>query len=104
MSDKFFNWLNEIERLVKDGQNVLVLSKIDSMRRELARYGNMLVRELSISHRGINSLSYRGIETIGQLVRLRKQDLFCIPNFGQRSFEELVRELNRMKIPHSFVE
>src|SRR5204863_6963342 len=49
-----------------------------------------LIEELDIGVRAYNCLKRAGIQTIGDLVTRSKSELNAIPNFGQRSTEEVI--------------
>jgi DNA-directed RNA polymerase subunit alpha len=52
-----------------------------------------LIEELDIGVRAYNCLKRAGIQTIGDLVTRSRSELNAIPNFGQRSTEEVVDAL-----------
>jgi DNA-directed RNA polymerase subunit alpha len=52
-----------------------------------------LIEELDIGVRAYNCLKRAGIQTIGDLVTRSQSELNAIPNFGQRSTEEVVDAL-----------
>jgi DNA-directed RNA polymerase subunit alpha len=52
-----------------------------------------LIEELDIGVRAYNCLKRAGIQTIGDLVTRSKSELNAIPNFGQRSTEEVIDSL-----------
>jgi DNA-directed RNA polymerase subunit alpha len=52
-----------------------------------------LVEELEIGVRAYNCLKRAGIQTIGDLVQKSESELRAIPNFGERSIEEVKESL-----------
>ena len=55
--------------------------------------GEILIDELELSVRSYNCLKRAGIETIGQLLTKSESELAAIPNFGQKSIEEVIETL-----------
>jgi DNA-directed RNA polymerase subunit alpha len=55
-----------------------------------------LIEELDIGVRAYNCLKRAGIQTIGDLVTRSRSELNAIPNFGQRSTEEVVDALSQI--------
>jgi DNA-directed RNA polymerase subunit alpha len=55
--------------------------------------GDILIDELELSVRSYNCLKRAGVETIGQLVTKSESELSAIPNFGQKSIEEVIETL-----------
>jgi len=54
---------------------------------------DILIDELELSVRSYNCLKRAGIETIGQLLAKSEGELQAIPNFGQKSIEEVIENL-----------
>jgi len=54
---------------------------------------DILIDELELSVRSFNCLKRAGIETIGQLLAKSESELAAIPNFGQKSIEEVIENL-----------
>lgn len=54
---------------------------------------DILIDELELSVRSFNCLKRAGIETIGELLAKSESELGAIPNFGQKSIEEVVETL-----------
>ena len=44
--------------------------------------------------RSYNCLKRAGVETIGQLVTKSRSELSAIPNFGEKSIDEVIETLN----------
>jgi DNA-directed RNA polymerase subunit alpha len=55
--------------------------------------GEILIDELELSVRSYNCLKRDGVETIGQLLTKSESELSAIPNFGQKSIEEVIETL-----------
>ncbi len=55
--------------------------------------------ELGLSPRVVNALRSRGIERVGQVLQMERDDLLAIRNFGPRSFNELWDKLKE----HNFL-
>jgi DNA-directed RNA polymerase subunit alpha len=55
---------------------------------------DILIDELELSVRSFNCLKRAGIETIGQLLQKSESELGAIPNFGQKSIEEVIENLH----------
>ena len=54
---------------------------------------DILIDELELSVRSYNCLKRAGIETVGQLLAKSQSELAAIPNFGSKSIEEVVENL-----------
>ncbi|HNC14875.1 MAG TPA: DNA-directed RNA polymerase subunit alpha C-terminal domain-containing protein, partial [Solirubrobacterales bacterium] len=54
---------------------------------------DILIDELELSVRSYNCLKRAGIETIGQLLAKSESELAAIPNFGSKSIEEVIENL-----------
>jgi DNA-directed RNA polymerase subunit alpha len=55
-----------------------------------------LIEELEIGVRAYNCLKRAGIQTIGDLVQKSESELKAIPNFGERSIEEVKESLGAL--------
>ncbi|MFN8160036.1 MAG: DNA-directed RNA polymerase subunit alpha [Solirubrobacterales bacterium] len=53
----------------------------------------ILIEELELGVRSYNCLKRAGIQTVGDLVRKSESELNAIPNFGQKSIEEVIETL-----------
>jgi DNA-directed RNA polymerase subunit alpha len=53
---------------------------------------------MDLSTRASNSLKNAGVETIGDLVNIKKEDILNFDNFGKRSFEEIKRKLEELEL------
>jgi DNA-directed RNA polymerase subunit alpha len=54
----------------------------------------ILIEELELGVRSYNCLKRAGVQTVGDLVRKTRTELNAIPNFGQKSIEEVIETLN----------
>jgi DNA-directed RNA polymerase subunit alpha len=54
----------------------------------------ILIEELELGVRSYNCLKRAGVQTVGDLVRKSQSELNAIPNFGQKSIEEVKETLN----------
>jgi DNA-directed RNA polymerase subunit alpha len=50
----------------------------------------ILIEELELGVRSYNCLKRAGVQTVGDLVRKSRSELNAIPNFGQKSIEEVI--------------
>jgi DNA-directed RNA polymerase subunit alpha len=53
-----------------------------------------LIEELEIGVRAYNCLKRAGVQTVGDLVHKTRSELNAIPNFGQKSIEEVIETLH----------
>ena len=54
---------------------------------------DILIDELELCVRSFNCLKRAGIETIGALLQKSETELAAIPNFGQKSIDEVIENL-----------
>jgi DNA-directed RNA polymerase subunit alpha len=54
----------------------------------------ILIEELELGVRSYNCLKRAGVQTVGDLVRKTRSELNAIPNFGQKSIEEVIENLH----------
>jgi DNA-directed RNA polymerase subunit alpha len=54
----------------------------------------ILIEELELGVRSYNCLKRAGIQTVGDLVHKSESELNAIPNFGQKSIEEVIETLH----------
>ena len=55
-----------------------------------------LIEELEIGVRAYNCLKRAGVQTIGDLTAKSHSELTAIPNFGERSIEEVIEALQQL--------
>ena len=65
-------------------------------RRLLNERLQMSMAELGLSVRTTNCLDERGISTIGDLLRCKRCDLLKIPNFGEKTLDEVFNALEKL--------
>jgi DNA-directed RNA polymerase subunit alpha len=53
----------------------------------------ILIEELELGVRSYNCLKRAGVQTVGDLVRKSRTELSSIPNFGQKSIDEVIETL-----------
>jgi DNA-directed RNA polymerase subunit alpha len=66
-----------------DGSSVAASNGLDEI----------LIEELELGVRSYNCLKRAGVQTVGDLVRKTRTELNAIPNFGQKSIEEVIETL-----------
>ncbi len=54
----------------------------------------ILIEELELGVRSYNCLKRAGVQTVGDLVKKSRAELNAIPNFGQKSIEEVIETLH----------
>jgi DNA-directed RNA polymerase subunit alpha len=54
----------------------------------------ILIEELELGVRSYHCLKRAGVQTVGDLVRKTRSELNAIPNFGQKSIEEVIETLH----------
>ncbi|HEV7770051.1 MAG TPA: DNA-directed RNA polymerase subunit alpha [Solirubrobacterales bacterium] len=54
----------------------------------------ILIEELELGVRSYNCLKRAGVQTVGDLVRKSRGELNAIPNFGQKSIDEVIETLH----------
>lgn len=77
------------------------MSEYDLKKDILSRYPNIFtapVDELWLTVRLSHCLKAGGINTIGELVQKQRWELFCIPNLGKKSMEELEKSLAQVDL------
>jgi len=62
----------------------------------LSEGDDRLIEELEIGVRAYNCLKRAGVQTIGELTSKSFSELTAIPNFGERSIEEVVEALSQL--------
>lgn len=56
----------------------------------------MSMAEIGLSVRTTNCLDEQGISTVADLLRCKRQDLLNIPNFGEKTLEEVFAALEKL--------
>jgi DNA-directed RNA polymerase subunit alpha len=59
---------------------------------------NQPIDTMGISTRASNGLRNAGVETIGDLVKIREEDILNFDNFGKRSLEEIKSRLEKLNL------
>lgn len=72
---------------------VVVESEVAAPAAAASPDNDILIDELELSVRSFNCLKRAGIETIGELLLKSESELGAIPNFGQKSIEEVIENL-----------
>jgi len=65
-------------------------------RRQLEEKLQMSMAEVGLSVRTTNCLDEQGISTVGDLLKCKRSDLLNIPNFGEKTLEEVFRALEKL--------
>lgn len=58
------------------------------------RIMNITVEELDLTLRSFNCLKRAGINTVGEIIEIERDELAKIKNFGKKSFEEVEQKIN----------
>lgn len=72
------------------------LNPEDVKRREMNEKLSMSLAEIGLSVRTTNCLDEQGISTVADLLKCRRQTLLNIPNFGEKTLEEVFKALERL--------
>lgn len=72
------------------------LNPEDVRRREMNEKLSMSLAEIGLSVRTTNCLDEQGISTVADLLKCRRQTLLNIPNFGEKTLEEVFKALERL--------
>ncbi|MDD3588718.1 MAG: DNA-directed RNA polymerase subunit alpha C-terminal domain-containing protein [Thermoguttaceae bacterium] len=65
-------------------------------RRQLEEKLQMSMAEVGLSVRTTNCLDEQGISTVGDLLKCKRSDLLNIPNFGEKTLEEVFGALEKL--------
>ncbi len=65
----------------------------DTQAKDMAEKLEMSTAEIGLSVRTTNCLEDRGIFTVNDLLHCTRDDLLSIPNFGEKTLEEVYRAL-----------
>jgi DNA-directed RNA polymerase subunit alpha len=78
----------------------IVVEESSSDKKNFAEEGvfGQSINVMDLSTRSSNSLKNAGIETIGDLVQVKKEDILKFDNFGKRSFEEIKGKLEGLDL------
>ncbi|GHT32408.1 DNA-directed RNA polymerase subunit alpha [Planctomycetales bacterium] len=72
------------------------LNKTYLEQKERMRKLELSIAELGLSVRTTNGLDEQGISTIGGLLSRRREDLLKIPNFGEKTIEDIYNALEKL--------
>lgn len=72
------------------------LNPADIEAMELQRKLEMSTAEMGLSVRTTNCLDEQGISTVEDLLKCRRADLLGIPNFGEKTLEEVYLALEKL--------
>ncbi len=78
---------------IEVGEEVVAEGESAGVADELEEKLKMGIEELNLSIRAYNCLKKKGINTVGELVRMKREDLMSLRNFGKKSLEEVERVL-----------
>tara|TARA_Y100000588_G_scaffold369290_1_gene438137 strand:- start:2153 stop:3199 length:1047 start_codon:yes stop_codon:yes gene_type:complete len=90
--NQFFLFSN-IQKVV-DGENE---SPSLALKMPVEHY-NTVVEDLELSSRTLNCLKRAGLDKVGEVLELDREDLLKIRNFGEKSYRELFDKLREMEI------
>ena len=65
-------------------------------RRDLAEKLELSLAEIGLSVRTTNCLDDQGVSTVEELLKRSREDLLNIPNFGEKTLEEVLDALERL--------
>ncbi len=65
-------------------------------RREMQEKLDLSMAEIGLSVRTTNCLDEQGISTVGELLKCKRSDLLSIPNFGEKTLEEVFNALEKL--------
>ncbi|MBR4976424.1 MAG: DNA-directed RNA polymerase subunit alpha [Thermoguttaceae bacterium] len=65
-------------------------------RREMQEILDLSMAEIGLSVRTTNCLDEQGISTVGELLKCTRADLLSIPNFGEKTLEEVFNALEKL--------
>ena len=57
---------------------------------------DLSMAEIGLSVRTTNCLDEQGISTVGELLKCTRADLLSIPNFGEKTLEEVFNALEKL--------
>ena len=71
------------------------LNPAEIKRREMQEKLDLSMAEIGLSVRTTNCLDEQGISTVGELLKCKRSDLLSIPNFGEKTLEEVFNALEK---------
>lgn len=72
------------------------LNPAEIKRREMQEKLDLSMAEIGLSVRTTNCLDEQGISTVGELLKCQRSDLLSIPNFGEKTLEEVFNALEKL--------
>lgn len=72
------------------------INPIIIQQKEMARKLSMSTAEIGLSVRTTNCLDEQGITTVKDLLQCHRADLLAIPNFGEKTLEEVYAALEKL--------
>ncbi len=63
---------------------------------EIEKKLQMSTAEIGLPVRTTNCLDEQGISTVGELLRCTREDLLAVPNFGEKTLEEVYKALEKL--------
>lgn len=72
------------------------LNQAEIQQREISEKLELSTAEIGLSVRTTNCLDEQGITTVEDLLRCKRADLMSIPNFGEKTLEEVYQALERL--------
>ena len=72
------------------------LNPAEIKRREMQEKLDLSMAEIGLSVRTTNCLDEQGISTVGELLKCKRSDLLSIPNFGEKTLEEVFNALEKL--------
>ena len=82
------------DKIARASLHVEVADRVREMIFERTLPPGFRIDELELSVRSFNCLKRAGVETIGELLQKSESELGAIPNFGQKSIDEVIENLN----------
>ncbi len=74
----------------------VALNPAEVRRRQLNEKLETSIAEIGLSVRTTNCLDEQGIATVGDLLKCKRSDLLNIPNFGEKTLEEVFNALEKL--------
>jgi DNA-directed RNA polymerase subunit alpha len=84
--------------LTKPVQNNQALEGEVAVERPRMGMETLPIEELELGVRSFNCLRAAGVETLGDLTAYREEELAEIPNFGKKSFQEVLDALKERNL------
>ena len=72
------------------------LNPAEIKRREMQEKLDLSMAEIGLSVRTTNCLDEQGLSTVGELLKCKRSDLLSIPNFGEKTLEEVFNALEKL--------